>query len=77
MYKVICRFADLKDENHIYEIGDIYPRGGHEPSLKRIRELLGSKNKIGVPLIEEVFEESIMIEPETGDVHVNTDLRGN
>lgn len=67
MYKVICRFADLKDEEHVYEVGDIYPRDGHEPSLKRIRELLGSKNKIGVPLIEEVVEEidttEIMAEP--------------
>ena len=68
MYKVICRFADLQDESHVYEVGDIYPREGHEPSLKRIRELSGKKNKIGEPLIKEVEEEvpaeEIMAEPE-------------
>lgn len=68
MYKVICRFADLQDENHVYEVGDVYPREGHEPSLKRIRELSGKKNKIGQPLIEEIVEEAvaedIMAEPE-------------
>lgn len=68
MYKVICRFADLQDESRIYEVGDIYPREGFEPSLKRIRELSGKKNKIGVPLIEEIPEEipkkEIMAEPE-------------
>ncbi len=67
MYKVICRFSDLQDEGHIYEVDDLYPREGHEPTLKRIRELSGKKNKIGVPLIEEIIEETteeIMPEPE-------------
>ena len=59
MYKVICRFADLKDDNHVYEVGDIYPREGSDPSFDRIRELAGSENKIGQPLIEEIKEEPI------------------
>ena len=57
MYRVICRFADLQDGSHIYEVGDMYPREGYEPALKRIRELLGDKNKIGAPLIEEEVTE--------------------
>lgn len=54
MYKVICRFADLKDDNHIYEIGDKYPRKGSEPSEERIAELSGHDNKIGEPLIKKI-----------------------
>lgn len=53
MYKVIVRFMDLQDNSHVYEIGDVYPREGLEPTLGRIRELAGKNNKIGVPLIEE------------------------
>lgn len=52
MYKVIARFADLQDENHIYEIGDTYPRKGSKPSKERIEELAGDTNKIGIPLIK-------------------------
>ena len=54
MYKVICRFADLKDDSHIYEVGDKYPRKGAETSEDRIAELSGSDNKIGEPLIKKI-----------------------
>ena len=54
MYKVICRFADLQDESHVYEVGDTYPRKGVKPSEERISELMGDSNKIGRPLIEKV-----------------------
>ena len=53
MYKVVVRFADLRDNNYIYEVGDDYPRKGIDPTLERIRELASDKNKIGVPLIVE------------------------
>lgn len=53
MYKVICRFADLKDNGHVYEVGDVYPRKGKKTTLERATELMGTSNKIGVPLIEE------------------------
>lgn len=56
MYKVIERFMDLQDDNHIYEVGDAYPREGAEPTPERIRELASNSNKIGKPLIEEVVE---------------------
>lgn len=55
-YKVIKYFTDLQDGNHPYEVGDIYPREGLEPSLERCAELSGSDNKQGTPLIKSVSE---------------------
>ena len=54
MYKVVKLFTDLQDSNHLYEVGDEYPRLGLNPGLARIEELKGPNNKQGVPLIEEV-----------------------
>ena len=62
MYKVIYRFADLQDKNHIYNVGDAYPREGSEPSEKRIDELAGKNNKIGKPLIEKVIVKKAIVE---------------
>ena len=56
MYKVIERFMDLQDDNHIYEVGDAYPREGADPTLERIRELASNSNKIGKPLIEAIAD---------------------
>ena len=53
MYKVIIDFMDLKDNNHIYREGDVYPRDGVEPPVSRIEQLLGSNNRFGTPLIVE------------------------
>lgn len=55
MYKVIKRFYDLQDNNHQYEVGDIFPHDGcsYPVSDERIAELAGGSNKIGVPLIKE------------------------
>lgn len=52
MYKVIKLFADLNDGCHVYNPGDVYPREGVEVSDERIKELSGSLNKRGEPLIE-------------------------
>ena len=54
MYRVIVEFADLKDENHVYRVGDTYPRKGYRSSKERRKELMSNENKIGKPLIEEV-----------------------
>lgn len=54
MYKVIKYFMDLQDENHPYNVGDVFPRKGLKVSEDRIAELAGSENKQGVPLIEKV-----------------------
>lgn len=51
-YKVIHRFTDLQDFNHLYNVGDLFPRIGMKVSQSRIDELAGSKNKLRTPLIE-------------------------
>lgn len=51
MYKVVKYFTDLKDGNHAYKVGEIYPRQGVEPTQARIDELSSNKNRQGVPLI--------------------------
>lgn len=64
MYKVVKMFDDLQDATetktetayHRYEVGDTYPRHGLKPSAERIKELSGSDNLQGTPLIVEVKE---------------------
>ena len=51
-YKVIHRFTDLQDFNHLYNVGDSFPRVGMKVSQSRIDELASSKNKLKTPLIE-------------------------
>ena len=57
MHKVIVRFKDLKDNGHLYNVGDTYPRKGKRASKARIAELSGTENKRGVALIAEETEE--------------------
>lgn len=57
MYRAIEKFKDLKDDGRIYDVGDKYPRKGKRVSKARLAELLGSDNKRGRPVIEEVDEE--------------------
>lgn len=56
MYKVIKYFTDLQDNNHEYNVGDIFPREGLEVTPERIAELSGKDNKQGCPLIEKAEE---------------------
>lgn len=58
MYRVLSKFADLKDYNHIYNVGDIYPREGMLPTPERVEELSSRKNRLRIPLIEKVDEEA-------------------
>ena len=58
MYRVIESFADLKDNKHLYHVGDEFPRDGANVSKSRIDELSGSKNKMRKPLIEQVVAKS-------------------
>lgn len=51
MYKVIKYFTDLHDNDHPYNVGDIFPRSGVTVSDERLAELAGSNNKRGEPLI--------------------------
>lgn len=55
MWRVIADFSDLKDNGHVYHVGDSYPAKG-EPSPERLKELSGRGNKLGKPLIEECDE---------------------
>ena len=56
MYRVVHKFYDLKDNNHAYSVGDTFPHDGVEADAERIAELVSDKNRLGVPLIEEVVE---------------------
>ena len=56
MYKVIKSFTDLQDNKHAYSVGDTFPHNGVEVGAERIAELESDKNRLGVPLIEEVAE---------------------
>lgn len=59
MFIVFNAFLDLKDNEHLYEVGDAYPREGIEPSEERIKELLGSDNLQGQPMIKAVKTVSV------------------
>ena len=56
MYRVIKYFTDLQDNNHEYNVGDIYPHNKKKVSAIRIKELSTDKNRQGVPLIEKAEE---------------------
>ena len=61
MYKVIKSFTDLQDDNHLYQVGDTFPREGKEVTEVRLQELSSTANKQRVPLIE---EDVLLIEEE-------------
>ena len=56
MYRVIKSFTDLQDNNYAYYVGDTFPHDGVEVAAERVAELASDKNRLGVPLIEEVAE---------------------
>ena len=56
MYKVIKSFTDLQDNNYAYYVGDTFPHKGVEVGAERIAELASDKNRLCVPLIEEITE---------------------
>lgn len=51
-YRVIEAFVDLLDDNHLYQVGDTFPRPGKDVTLSRINELASADNKLGMPLIK-------------------------
>ena len=55
MYKAVKAFRDLKT-NLVYAVGDTFPHDGVEVDSERIAELASDKNRLGVPLIEEIAE---------------------
>jgi hypothetical protein len=72
MYKTVIEFADLQDHEHIYRVGDEFPRRGFSVSKERIHELASSANRRNVALIEEVPDEQpeeVEQESEQPEVH--------
>ena len=63
-YVVIVTFADLQDNNYIYNKGDEYPRNGYSPSPERVDELLTDKNRVKKPLIQLAKVRTIVQEQE-------------
>ena len=55
MYKAVKAFRDLKT-NLVYAVGDTFPHNGVEVDAERIAELASDKNRLCVPLIEEIAE---------------------
>ena len=60
MYRVIKAFTDMQDNNYAYDPKNpernTYPRKGLNVLQSRINELASSKNRQGLPLIEEIPE---------------------
>lgn len=54
MYKAIVSFADVQDNNTIYNPGDIFPRNGVTVSNERLLELSSRNNTLGKALITAV-----------------------
>ena len=63
-YEVIKKFTDSQDGNHVYNVGDTYPREGYTPSEERITELATDKNRQKTPLIAKILYEDAEIIPE-------------
>lgn len=57
-YKVIYPFLDAKDGNHLYEVGERYPRLAMEGEISaaRFAELASDKNLLKRPLIAQEGE---------------------
>ena len=59
MYVVIDRFKeDLGAGEHIYQVGEAYPKeGSKKPTAKRLKLLSTENNKYNKPFIKKVEEE--------------------
>lgn len=64
-YRVLKSFTDSQDDNHVYRVGDKYPRSGRGKK-ERIEELSSSDNLLKRPLIAEVVEEETASKKEGG-----------
>lgn len=67
MYEVIKRFKDT--DEHIYEVGDMYPGMEQIPTEKRLKELSSESNKYNEPFITKIagagVVESVEVEPQS------------
>lgn len=53
-YKVVREFKETKHDDHIYKVGDSYPKEGEKATKARLEELSTTKNKYKKVYIEEV-----------------------
>lgn len=44
-YTVIRRFSEKHHDDHIYEVGDIYPAKGKKATKARLKELSTNENR--------------------------------
>lgn len=56
MYEVIAPFTDLRDYDHPYNVGDVFPRQGVVVDQNRLDELASIHNRQRKPLIRLVDE---------------------
>lgn len=77
MYRVIKDFSDSCDNRTVYRAGDTFPRSGYKPEDERIEQLLGTGNKQGMPLIEEVVTEPKEKKKRTAKGKNNADIDGD
>lgn len=59
-YRAVIDFVDMQDNNHVYKIGDEYPRLGMEVTDARIDELIGSNNKLKRSVIEAYLDDNLV-----------------
>ena len=55
MYRVISPFRDLKNDEHHYAVGDVYPVEGYKPTKNPLNRVF---------IVEEPSEETAVSEPE-------------
>lgn len=63
-FKVLAFFYDLEDKCHIYHEGDVYPREGYKPTIKRINELMSGNNRRHGIFIEPIEKKPDAVEPD-------------
>lgn len=56
MYQVIRSFLDKTDNNHLYKVGDVYPKEGGKTTKARAKELLTGDNATGQIYLREIPE---------------------
>lgn len=59
-YRAVIDFVDMQDNNHVYKIGDEFPRLGMEVTDARIDELIGSNNKLKRSVIEAYLDDNLV-----------------
>lgn len=67
MYRVVSAFRDLKNREHLYEVGDEYPVEGYKPTKARIKELAEGKNAYNRVFIVEEKPENEGGEPDPSE----------